>query len=79
MVPQRYPGHVLKQTFTKFLAEATLPHLKCSFYLVIVAQKEEKLFYTLYVIEMSNKCFISLKTLTHHSSYSQQYRKKKIT
>lgn len=53
-MPQRYPGHILKQTFTKFLAEATLPHLKCSFDLVIVSQKEKKLFYSLYVTEMSS-------------------------
>lgn len=43
-MPQRYPGHILKQTFTKFLAEATLPHLKCSFDLVIVSQKEKSYF-----------------------------------
>lgn len=44
MMPQRYPGHMLKQTFTKFLAEAALTHLKCSFDLLIVAQKEKSYF-----------------------------------
>lgn len=67
----RYPGHIRKHTFTGFLAEAMLHHLKCNFDLVIDIWKQNHNFLSLYVTETDSKifCFFD-ETCMHHTSYS---------